>query len=90
MRLTSSSLRHNRYLNDQPLMQSNRHQIGEQFGHVWLRIIGCALHDAGTYTCKAVNKEGAAMTNASLSITAGDSLLLDTLHDASYARIQVS
>uniref|UniRef100_A0A914H0K8 Ig-like domain-containing protein n=1 Tax=Globodera rostochiensis TaxID=31243 RepID=A0A914H0K8_GLORO len=76
------------YRNDQPLLQSNRYQIGEEFGHVWLRIVGAGLHDAGTYSCKAVNKEGAAMTNASLTVAADDSLLLNTLHEQSYQRIQ--
>ncbi|KAL3105626.1 hypothetical protein niasHT_021729 [Heterodera trifolii] len=76
------------YRNDQPLLQSNRYHIGEEFGHVWLRIVGVGLHDVGTYSCKAVNKEGAAMTNASLTVVADESLLLNTLHEQSYQRIQ--
>nr|CAD2187171.1 unnamed protein product [Meloidogyne enterolobii] len=76
------------FRNDQPLMQSNRYAIGEEFGHVWLRIVSVGLHDAGVYTCKAVNREGAAMTNASLTVAGDERLLLDPLHAQSYARIQ--
>ena len=77
-----------RFRNDQPLIQSNRYAIGEEFGHVWLRIVGVGLHDAGVYSCKAVNREGAAMTNASLSVAGDERLLLDPLHAQSYARVQ--
>ena len=76
------------YRDDQPLMQSNRYAIGEEFGHVWLRVASVGLHDAGNYSCKAVNNEGEAMTSASLSVQGDERLLLDTQHAESYAKIQ--
>lgn len=76
------------FLNDTPLKQSNRFTIQEEFGLVVLRINGVSVHDQGVYSCKAVNKEGAAMTNASLSVVGEDSLQLDSTHLASLQKIQ--
>lgn len=56
------------FFNDTPLRQSNRYTITEAFGHVVLRIGGVGVHDSGVYSCKAWNQEGAAITNASLSV----------------------
>lgn len=56
------------FLDDAPLKQSNRFTMNEDFGLCVLRIASVGVHDIGTYSCKAVNKEGAAITNASLSV----------------------
>lgn len=56
------------FFNDTPLRQSNRYTMSEDFGHVILRIAGVGVHDSGVYSCKAVNQEGASITNASLSV----------------------
>uniref|UniRef100_A0A915DZ78 Ig-like domain-containing protein n=1 Tax=Ditylenchus dipsaci TaxID=166011 RepID=A0A915DZ78_9BILA len=76
------------FLNDTPLKQSNRFTMSEDFGQVMLRINGVGVHDSGVYSCKAVNKEGAAITNASLSVIGEDSLQLDTAHPTSLQKIQ--
>lgn len=56
------------FLDDAPLKQSNRFTINEDFGLCVLRIENVNVYDIGTYSCKAINKEGAAITNASLSV----------------------
>uniref|UniRef100_A0A914PTN8 Ig-like domain-containing protein n=1 Tax=Panagrolaimus davidi TaxID=227884 RepID=A0A914PTN8_9BILA len=76
------------YLNDSPLGQSNRFTMTNDFGSVALRINGVTTHDQGTFSCKAVNAEGAAISNASLTVIGEDSLMLDSAHPASFQKIQ--
>lgn len=56
------------FLDDAPLKQSNRFTMNEDFGLCVLRITSVSVHDEGIYSCKATNKEGAAITTASLSV----------------------
>ncbi|KAK0408252.1 hypothetical protein QR680_003855 [Steinernema hermaphroditum] len=76
------------FLNDTPLKQSNRFAFTNDFGHVTLRIQPVYSHDSGVYSCKAINLEGAAISNASLNVIGGEVLLLDTAHPISLQKIQ--
>lgn len=76
------------FRDDQPLIQSNRYAILNDFGHVVLRIHGVTSFDNGVYSCKAVNKEGAAISNAALSVAGTENLILDTAHPASLQQVQ--
>jgi titin len=76
------------FLNDSPLGQSNRFTMTNDFGNVALRINGVSSFDSGTYSCKIVNDQGAAISNASLSVIGEDGLLLDSAHPTSFQKIQ--
>ncbi|TKR69858.1 hypothetical protein L596_021954 [Steinernema carpocapsae] len=76
------------FLNDTPLKESNRFAFTNDFGHVTLRISPVYTHDSGVYSCKAVNREGAALSNASLNVVGDEVLFLDTAHPASLQKIQ--
>jgi hypothetical protein len=76
------------FRNDAPLGQSNRFSMHQDFGYVVLHIAGAMLHDAGVYSCKAVNAEGAAISNAQLSVVGEERIAVDPLHAASLAKIQ--
>jgi hypothetical protein len=76
------------YLNDQPIQQSNRHAITNDFGYVALRINGATSFDNGTYSCKAVNDAGGAISNASLTVGETEGILGDALNPASLQKIQ--
>ena len=77
------------FLNDQPLGQSNRFAIHQDFGQVALHIAGVTPYDAGVFSCKAVNLEGAAITSASLNVLTDERIVTDPLHAQSYQKIQV-
>uniref|UniRef100_A0A7E4ZS77 Immunoglobulin I-set domain protein n=1 Tax=Panagrellus redivivus TaxID=6233 RepID=A0A7E4ZS77_PANRE len=76
------------FLNDTPLGQSNRFTMTNDFGNVALRISGVTTHDQGVYSCKAVNAEGAAISNASLAVLGDETLFLQSAHPTSLAKIQ--
>lgn len=76
------------FRDDTELLLSNRYGIIQDFGHIALRIHGVTSFDEGVYSCKAVNQEGAAISNASLSVAGSESLILDTAHPASLQKIE--
>uniref|UniRef100_A0A913I9R6 Ig-like domain-containing protein n=1 Tax=Strongyloides stercoralis TaxID=6248 RepID=A0A913I9R6_STRER len=76
------------FFNDTPLKQSNRYTMSNDFGYVTLRIQPVYTHDAGVYSCKAINNEGNAITTASLEILGDDVLHLNPLHPESLLKIQ--
>ncbi|CAD5224123.1 unnamed protein product [Bursaphelenchus okinawaensis] len=76
------------FRDDTPLQQSNRYVIVQDFGHVALRINGVTSFDNGVYSCKAVNNEGATITNASLSVAGSENIIVDTAHPASLQKIE--
>uniref|UniRef100_A0A0N5C356 Ig-like domain-containing protein n=1 Tax=Strongyloides papillosus TaxID=174720 RepID=A0A0N5C356_STREA len=76
------------FFNDTPLNQSNRYTMSNDFGYVTLRISPVYTHDAGVYSCKAINNEGNAVTNASLEVIGDEVLILNTSHPESLLKIQ--
>ncbi|KAI6199682.1 hypothetical protein M3Y96_00652800 [Aphelenchoides besseyi] len=76
------------YKDDQPLGSSNRHTMSFDFGHVALLISKVTSLDNGVYSCKAVNKHGAAISNASLTVGDTENIIVDSAHPASYEKIQ--
>ncbi|KAI6230227.1 Hemicentin-1 [Aphelenchoides fujianensis] len=75
-------------LNGVPLQNSNRHRQEFQFGQVQLTIAYPLAHDSGVYTCRAYNLHGEASTSCTVTVAGYESLLLDTLHQPSWERIQ--
>ncbi|VDO67652.1 unnamed protein product [Heligmosomoides polygyrus] len=76
------------YLNGKPLSASSRRILRNDFGLVNLDLQYVLGEDIGEYTCVVRNPEGEDRTSGTLSCTARPSILGDTMHDASWKRIQ--
>ncbi|GMR57574.1 hypothetical protein PMAYCL1PPCAC_27769, partial [Pristionchus mayeri] len=71
-----------------PLPNSNRFKMTNDFGFVALDIAHTVDQDSGTYTVVASNEKGEDNTSASLLVVANPSILGNTQHEQSWARIQ--
>lgn len=65
------------YHNGRPIRTANRIKTINDFGYVILEIAQCFGRDAGTYTCRAVNKHGEAKVECQLVVTAKGNIILD-------------
>uniref|UniRef100_A0A8R1HM90 Ig-like domain-containing protein n=1 Tax=Caenorhabditis japonica TaxID=281687 RepID=A0A8R1HM90_CAEJA len=74
--------------NGQPLPEASRFMPARNFDYVNLDILALYGEDSGIYTCKAVSAFGEAATSCTVKCAATKSLLLDTMHDASWKRVQ--
>ncbi|KAF8383875.1 ketn-1 [Pristionchus pacificus] len=71
-----------------PLPNSNRFKLTNDFGFVALDIAHTVDNDSGTYTVVASNEKGEDTISASLLVVANPSILGNTQHEQSWARIQ--
>ncbi|KMY97015.1 uncharacterized protein Dsimw501_GD13415, isoform H [Drosophila simulans] len=73
--------------NGQPIEASNRTTTMHDFGYVALNMKYVNPEDSGTYTCRAVNELGQAVTSASLIVQSKTSIQLETQHEAAMHKI---
>uniref|UniRef100_A0A1B6D7W5 Ig-like domain-containing protein n=2 Tax=Clastoptera arizonana TaxID=38151 RepID=A0A1B6D7W5_9HEMI len=73
--------------NGVPIEASNRVTTMHDFGYVALNMKYVYPEDSGTYTCRAVNDLGEAVTSATLDVQSKESLLLDTHHEGALQKI---
>ncbi|XP_026832432.1 titin isoform X1 [Drosophila erecta] len=73
--------------NGQPIEASNRTTTMHDFGYVALNMKYVNPEDSGTYTCRAVNDLGQAVTSASLIVQSKTSIQLETQHEAAMHKI---
>lgn len=57
------------YFNNKPLTASSRITAIYSFGYVALNIMHLRTDDSGTYTCRAINRAGEALSTATVTIT---------------------
>ncbi|CAH0765342.1 unnamed protein product [Bemisia tabaci] len=74
--------------NGVPITASNRVTTMHDFGYVALNMKYVYPEDSGTYTCRAVNDLGQAITSATLVVQSKASLQLDTQHQGALEKIQ--
>lgn len=70
------------YHNNQPLKSGSRFTETNNFGFVALDILSCLPEDSGTYTCRAVNALGEALTSAISIVQSRKSIYLETQHES--------
>lgn len=75
------------YHNNAPLKSGSRFTETNNFGFVALDIMGCLPEDAGTYTCRAVNACGEAVTSAIAVIHTKQSIYRETQHEGALHRL---
>uniref|UniRef100_A0A0K8UMS0 Regulatory protein zeste n=1 Tax=Bactrocera latifrons TaxID=174628 RepID=A0A0K8UMS0_BACLA len=73
--------------NGQPIEASNRTTTMHDFGYVAFNMKYVNPEDSGTYTCRAVNELGQAVTSASLIVQSKTSIQLETQHEAAMHKI---
>ncbi|GBM37321.1 Titin, partial [Araneus ventricosus] len=76
------------YHNGRPVKQGTRFVRTFNFGYVALDIMYAYPEDSGTYTCKAVNTLGEAVTSATLKCISKSSLILESQQPESLEKIQ--
>merc|ERR1719402_887291 len=76
------------YKDGQPITASSRIGTIFSFGYVSLNISDLRAEDAGTYTCRAVNKSGEDRTQASFNVKASNSMTASTGLEEQQAYIQ--
>lgn len=75
------------YHNNAPLKSGSRFTETNNFGFVALDILGCLPEDSGTYTCRAVNALGDAVTSATASIHTRKAIYLESQHEGALTRL---
>ncbi|XP_055645258.1 titin-like, partial [Toxorhynchites rutilus septentrionalis] len=79
--VSDSTLRVEWYHNDAPVKAGSRFTETNNFGFVALDIMGCLAEDSGTYTCRAVNALGEAVTSATCVVHTRKSIYSETQHE---------
>ncbi|XP_050422457.1 titin isoform X5 [Adelges cooleyi] len=71
-----------------PIQASNRVTTMHDFGYVALNLKYVYPEDSGTYTCRAVNELGQAVTSATLDVQSKASLQLESQHEAALSKLR--
>lgn len=79
--VSDSTLRVEWYHNDAPVKAGSRFTETNNFGFVALDIMGCLAEDSGTYTCRAVNALGEAVTSATCVVHTRKSIYSESQHE---------
>lgn len=74
--------------NGVPIEASNRLTTMHDFGYVALNMKYVNPEDSGTYTCRAVNDIGEAVTSATLFVQSKASLQLETQHEGALQKLR--
>ncbi|XP_033210459.1 titin [Belonocnema kinseyi] len=74
--------------NGVPILASNRVTTMHDFGYVALNMKYVNPEDSGTYTCRAINDLGEAVTSATLFVQSKAALQFDSQHEGSLAKLQ--
>lgn len=75
------------YHNNTPLKSGSRFTETNNFGFVSLDVLSCLPEDSGTYTCRAVNALGEAVTSAISQVHTKKSIYLETQHESALSRL---
>jgi len=73
--------------NNKPLKSGSRFTETNNFGFVALDVLYCYPEDSGTYTCRARNAVGEAITSTTLSVQSKQAISLETQHEAALSRL---
>ncbi|VDK66159.1 unnamed protein product, partial [Onchocerca ochengi] len=76
------------FLNGYPIMFGSRIRTMHDFGYVGLEFLHIHPEDSGTYTCRASNAAGEAITEFFIECKPRRNIYLDTQHAESWAKIQ--
>ncbi|OXU24124.1 hypothetical protein TSAR_014966 [Trichomalopsis sarcophagae] len=74
--------------NGVPISASNRITTMHDFGYVALNMKYVTPEDAGTYTCRAVNDLGEAVTSATLFVQSKAALQFESQHEGALSKLQ--
>ena len=85
---SDSSMKIDWFKDGRPITASSRIGTIFSFGYVSLTISDLRAEDSGTYTCRATNKAGEDMTQATVEIRASTTLTASTGLEEQYAYIQ--
>lgn len=86
--VSDSNLRVEWYHNNQPLKCGSRFTETNSFGFVALDIMSCLPEDSGTYTCRAINALGQAVTSGVAIVHSKKSIYVDSQHEGALGRLQ--
>ncbi|KAG7174091.1 Titin-like 19 [Homarus americanus] len=76
------------FKNNIPIQQANRISTMHDFGYVALDMKYVNPEDSGTYTCRATNRLGQAVTTATLMVTSKESLMLESQHTEALEKLR--
>lgn len=85
--VSDSTMKVEWYHNNQPLKSGSRFTETNSFGFVALDILSCLPEDAGTYTCRAINALGEAVTSAICVIHTKKSIYTESQHEGALKNI---
>lgn len=85
--VSDSTMKVEWYHNNQPVKSGSRFSETNNFGFVALDILYCYPEDSGTYTCRAINTVGEAVTSAQCLVQSKKSIYLDSVHEGAMQRI---
>lgn len=77
------------YHNNVPLKSGSRFTETNNFGFVALDIMACMPEDSGTYTCRAINQLGEAITSAVSVVHSRKAIVLETQHEAALQSLRI-
>ncbi|VDK45179.1 unnamed protein product [Anisakis simplex] len=86
--ITDPNLKIEWFLNGHPILFGSRIRTIHDFGYVGLEFLHVHPEDTGTYTCKASNAAGEAITEFAFECKPRRNIYLDTQHVESWAQIQ--
>jgi hypothetical protein len=75
--------------NNKPVKSGSRFTETNNFGFVALDIMACMPEDSGTYTCRAINQLGEAITSAIAVVHSRKAILLESQHEAALQSLRV-
>lgn len=75
------------YHNNKPLKSGSRFTETNNFGFVALDILSCLPEDSGTYTCRAVNALGEAVTSATAAVHTRKAIYTESQHQGTLHRL---
>ncbi|CAG0890532.1 unnamed protein product [Cyprideis torosa] len=76
------------YHNGKPVKSGSRFTERHNFGFVALDIHSAITEDTGTYTCKAINALGEAVTSCSLQVQGKQEIITEALHEGALQQIR--
>ena len=81
------SMRVEWFFNGRPLTIGSRFKTYNDFGFIALDIMGVTPQDQGQYTCRARNKVGEAVTQATVQVISRSNVITETEHESAMQQI---
>lgn len=85
--VSDSTMKVEWFHNNQPVKSGSRFSETNNFGFVALDILYAYPEDAGTYTCRATNAIGEAVTSAVCIVQSKKSIYLDSVHEGALEKL---